>query len=385
MTLRRVCIVVSARASYSRVRTALLEIQAHPALDLHVVAVASALLDRYGGALHLMEEDGLQVAARASTVLDGHDPTTMATSTGLALLKLVTILENLRPDVVVTIADRYETLATATAAAYMNIPLVHLQGGEVTGSVDEKVRHAVTKLANLHLVSTPQAAQRVIAMGEDPRSVFVTGCPSIDLAVEASSRSDVAALEIIDDNGHPCHLDLSGDYVVVLQHPVTTEYTSSRWQILETLHAVRASGLPAVVCRPNEDAGSEGINSGIHAFRTDCGVDRFVYLDSLRPVIFLQLLKGSRCLLGNSSVGIRECSFMGVPVVNVGSRQSNRERGANVLDVPHDRKAIVEALRHQLESEPYASNTLYGTGCAGEKIAAILAEAPLNIEKHYVD
>ncbi len=383
MILRRVCIVVSARASYSRVRTALLAMQAHPALDLHVVAAASALLNRYGCVVHSMGEDGLQVAARASTVLDGHDPTTMATSTGLALLKLVTILENLRPDVVVTVADRYETLATATAAAYMNIPLAHLQGGEVTGSVDEKVRHAVTKLANLHLVSTPQAARRVIAMGEEPGSVFVTGCPSIDLAVEVS-QSGASALELVDDDGHTHQLDLSSDYVVVLQHPVTTEYTNACGQIVETLHAVRASGLPAVVCRPNEDAGSEGITNGMHAFHAEYGKGSFLYVDSLEPMDFLQLLKGSRCLLGNSSVGIRECSFMGVPVVNVGSRQGMRERGGNVLNVAHDRQAIIQALQSQLEIKSYPTNTLYGTGRSGEKIASILAETPLKIEKHYV-
>jgi len=382
MTPRRVSVVVSARPSYSRVKTALQAMERHPALDLHVVVTASALLERYGGVARVMAEDGLRVAARAATVLDGHDPTTMATSTGLALLKLVTILENIRPDLVVTVADRYETLATAVAAAYMNIPLVHLQGGEVTGSVDEKVRHAVTKLANLHLVSTPQARHRVVGMGEDPSSVFVTGCPSIDLADEVM-RSPSAGLDLIESHEGPLgRSDLPADYVVVLQHPVTTECEHARAQILETLYAVKDYATPAVVFQPNEDAGSEGACSGVRVFREREKGDHFLYVDSMRPTDFLRLLNGSRCLVGNSSVGIRECSYMGVPVVNIGSRQRNRDRGSNVLDVPHDRATIVEAIARQIEHGRYKRDTLYGSGGAGERIASILAETSVKIEKH---
>jgi UDP-hydrolysing UDP-N-acetyl-D-glucosamine 2-epimerase len=382
MTGRRVCVVVSARPSYSRVKTALLAMQSHPTLDLQVVVTASALLERYGGIARMLEEDGLRIAARAATVLEGHDPTTMATSTGLALLKLVTIFENLRPDVVVTIADRYETLATATAAAYMNIPLAHLQGGEVTGSVDEKVRHAVTKLADLHLVSTARAAQRVIAMGEDPKSVFVTGCPSIDLAVEVANPSRAGDLTE-QRRGTDRRLDLPADYVVVLQHPVTTECEQARAQMLETLHALRDCGVPAVIFHPNDDAGSEGTTRAIEEFRTSRNGDRLLYLDSLGPTDFLRLIHGSSCLVGNSSVGIREGSYLGVPVVNVGTRQKNRERAANVIDVAHDRASIAEALRRQLANGPYESDTLYGSGRAGERIASILTEVPLHIEKYF--
>ena len=381
MTRRRVCVVVSARPSYSRVKTALQAMQSHPALELQVVATASALLKRYGGVVHMMANDGIPIAARATTVVDGHTPTTMATTTGLALLKLVTVFENLEPDVVVTVADRYETLATATAAAYMNIPLAHLQGGELTGSVDEKVRHAVTKLANLHFVSTPRAAQRVLDMGEEPSSVFVTGCPSIDLAAQIKHTA-TDRRSLLEPYG--C-ADLPADYVVVLQHPVTTQCEQAQAQMLETLYGVQDCGIAAVIFEPNEDAGSEGTARAIEAFRAARQSDRFFYVDNMRPTDFLRLLDGSRCLVGNSSVGIRECSYLGVPVVNVGSRQLHRERGANVLDAPHDRTAIARALGRQIESGRYACDTLYGSGGAGEKIAAILADTPLTIEKHFAD
>ena len=181
---RKVCVVVTARPSYSRIKSALKAIQAHPDLELQLVVAASALLDRYGTVARYIEEDGFAIAARVYMVLEGENLTAMAKTTGLGLLELATVFDNLKPDVIVTIADRYETLATAVAASYMNIPVAHVQGGEVTGSIDEKVRHAVTKLSDLHFVATKRAAERVIRMGEAEATVFVTGCPSIDLAAE---------------------------------------------------------------------------------------------------------------------------------------------------------------------------------------------------------
>src|SRR5688500_17932499 len=182
MSKRRVCVVVTARPSYSRIKTALKAIQENPQLELQLVVAASALLDRYGTAVRFIEEDGFEIAARVYMVLEGENLASMAKSTGLGLLELATVFDNLKPDVVVTVADRFETLATAVAASYMNIPVAHVQGGEVTGSIDEKVRHSVTKLADRHLVSCDKAAERVIRMGEQPDAVCVTGCPSIDIA-----------------------------------------------------------------------------------------------------------------------------------------------------------------------------------------------------------
>src|SRR3982751_6798197 len=177
--MRKVCVVVTARPSYSRIKTALRAIQQHPDLELQLVVAASALLDRYGTAVNYIEGDGFPIAARVYMVLEGENPASMAKTTGLGMLELATVFDNLKPDIVVTVADRLETLATAVAASYMNIPVVHVQGGEVTGSIDEKVRHAVTKLADLHLVSTRGAGENVKRMGEETRKVFVTGCPSI--------------------------------------------------------------------------------------------------------------------------------------------------------------------------------------------------------------
>lgn len=378
---RKVCVVVTARPSYSRIKTALQAIQKHPSLKLQLVVAASALLDRYGTAIHYMEEDGFDIAARVYMVLEGANPTSMAKTTGLGLLELATVFDNLKPDVVVTIADRYETLATAVAASYMNLPVAHVQGGEVTGSIDEKVRHAVTKLADMHLTSTEKAAERVVRMGENADHVYVTGCPSIDLAAEVLRDPTLTFDPIEQYGGVGADLDLRDGYLVVMQHPVTTEFDQAKRHITETLHAVRDNGTPTLWFWPNVDAGSDGTSNGIRQFRESHHPDNIRFFKNMAPTDFLRLLYNSKCLIGNSSVGIRECSYLGVPVINIGSRQSGRDRGRNVVDVEYERTVIGEAIKKQTENGRYQSDTLYGDGKAGERIAHHLAKAPLHIEK----
>jgi UDP-hydrolysing UDP-N-acetyl-D-glucosamine 2-epimerase len=378
---RKVCVVVTARPSYSRIKTALQAINSRSGLDLQLVVAASALLDRYGTAVRTIEQDGFDIAARVYMVLEGENLAGMAKTTGLGLLELATVFDNLRPDVVVTIADRYETLATAIAASYMNIPVAHVQGGEITGSIDEKVRHAVTKLSNLHFASTQQAADRLVRMGESPATVFVTGCPSIDLAVDVARSPNLDFDPFEKYGGVGARLDVSGGYVVVMQHPVTTEYDGAREQTVETLHAVRDFGLPALWFWPNVDAGSDGTSNAIRAFREVERPTNIHFFKNFAPTDFLRLIYNSRCLVGNSSVGIRESSYLGVPVVNIGTRQEGRDRGKNVLDVGYGREAILGGIRRQLANGRYASDPMYGNGRAGERIADCLSTAPLTVEK----
>jgi UDP-hydrolysing UDP-N-acetyl-D-glucosamine 2-epimerase len=287
----------------------------------------------------------------------------------------------MRPDVVVTIADRYETLATATAASYMNIPLVHIQGGEVSGSIDDRVRHAVSKLANLHLVSTEGAAERLRRMGEDRTAIHVTGCPSIDIAAGVLNCPGLDFDPIRRYVGVGSPVDLSNGYIVVLQHPVTTEYESARSQATATLEAVCEVEIPVLWFWPNVDAGSDGTSKAIRAFRETFGPPNVHFFKNMKPDDFVRLVNDSRCVVGNSSVGIRECTFLGVPVVNIGSRQRGRERGDNVIDAPHEREAIINAIKHQIERGRYPTNHLYGDGRAGERIASVLASAPLVFDK----
>jgi UDP-hydrolysing UDP-N-acetyl-D-glucosamine 2-epimerase len=380
---RKVCVVVTARPSYARVKTALRAISEHRDLELQLVVAASALLERYGTAVDIIAGDGFDIAARVYMVLEGENLTSMAKTTGLGLLELATVLDNLRPDVVVTVADRYETLATAVAASYMNIPVAHLQGGEVTGSIDEKVRHAVTKLADLHLVSTAKGAERVIRMGERPDTVFVTGCPSVDLAAEILRQPALDFDPFVKYGGVGAPVDLSSNgFLVVMQHPVTTEYAAARSHMLETLHAIRDIGLPTLWFWPNVDAGSDGTSGAIRSFREIERPDNIHFFKNMTPTDFLRLVYNSRCIVGNSSVGIRECSFLGVPAVNIGTRQFGRERGSNVEDVDYDRTQIARAVEAHVARGRFESDSLYGDGTAGVKVADMLACRPLTIEKH---
>lgn len=381
MPKRKICVVVTARPSYSRIRTALRAIQHHADLELQLVVAASALLDRYGNAIQSIERDGFPIAARVYMVVEGENLVTSAKSTGLGLVELATVFDNLKPDAVVTIADRYETLANAVAASYMNIPVVHVQGGEVTGSIDEKVRHAVTKLSNLHLVSTQGAAERVKRLGEAPETVVITGCPSIDIAADVAARPALDFDPFVKYGGVGPNTDLSRGYLVVMQHPVTTEYEEARRQVEETLYAVKTMGLPILWFWPNVDAGSDGTSKGIRVFREREKPDNLHLFRNMFPEDFLRLLVHSTAIVGNSSVAIRECSFLGVPAVNVGTRQQGRERGANVIDVEHDRAAIAGAIREHMTRGRPSADHLYGDGRAGQRIADCLATVALTIEK----
>ncbi|HET6410136.1 MAG TPA: UDP-N-acetylglucosamine 2-epimerase [Chthoniobacteraceae bacterium] len=378
---RRICVVVTARPSYARIKTALQAIQAHPDLELQLVVAASAVLERYGEALKNIRKDGFDVAASVFMVLEGENLVTSAKSTGLGMMELATVFDNLKPHMVITIADRYETLATAAAASYMNIPLVHMQGGEVTGSIDEKVRHAVTKLSDYHFTCTDIAAERVRKMGEDPSAVFVTGCPSIDLANEVRNDPKLNFDPFMKYGGVGAPVNLADGYVVVLQHPVTTEYEDSRQHILETLYAVKEVNIPTLWFWPNVDAGSDGTSKGIRWFREEEKPSKFHFFKNMEPTDFLRLVYNSNAIVGNSSVAIRECSFLGAGAVNIGTRQAGRERGANVIDVEYNRHQIRDAIREHMNDAKKKPSTIYGDGSAGPRIAALLHKLPHKIEK----
>jgi len=289
------------------------------------------------------------------------------------MIELATVFDNLKPDMVLTVADRYETLATATAASFMGIPLVHLQGGEVTGSIDERVRHAVTKLADLHLTASASAAERVIRMGERAESVFNTGCPSIDLAAESLGTSSSEFVLNTERSGVGATVNLNNSFLVVMLHPVTSELEQARMQVELVLEAVRDVGIPAIWFWPNVDAGADGTSRGIRHFREVNPNAPIRFIKNVPPEDFLRVLRQCEVIVGNSSVALRECAFLGVPAVNIGSRQSGRDRGSNVLDVPFEKEPLQEAILTQMKRTNLKSDHLYGDGNSGRKIAEILA------------
>lgn len=381
MSKRKIAVVITARPSYSRVKTVLTAIQQHPDLELQLIVAASALLERYGSAVNYIQMDGFEIAAKVFNVLEGENLTAAAKTTGIGILELSTVFDNLKPDIVVTVADRFETMATAIAASYMNIPLAHLQGGEVTGNIDEKVRHSITKLADYHFVASESAKERVVRLGENPAFVFNTGCPSIDLAKEVKEHSTTLPFNPYEKyGGVGATPDLSNGYLVVMQHPVTNEYQDSRKHIEATLEAVYQLNRPTLWFWPNVDAGADGTSTGIRAFREQHQLPNVHFFKNMEGKDFLHLLHHADCLIGNSSVGIRECAYLGVPVVNIGTRQNRRDRGSNVVDVTYDVQAIKIAIEERIISSKQTSN-VYGGGDAGKQIAELLEQLPLQFHK----
>ena len=377
--MRKVCVVVASRANYARIKSVLCAVQSHPDLELQLIVGASAVLERFGSAVEVIERDGFRPDATVRLIIEGENPATMAKSTGLGLLELPTIFEMLEPDVVVTVADRFETISTAVAAAYMNIPVAHTQGGEVSGSIDESVRHAVTKLAHVHFPATELSARRIVAMGEDPEYVLNVGCPSIDLVAETDLGSSGQALEIFGGTG--AALDPDRPFILVMQHPVTTEFGRGLEQINQTLEAVTAVGTQALVFWPNVDAGSEEVAKGIRQFR-EMGRDRRVhFFRNLPPHQFFRLMAHCVCMVGNSSAALREGAFLGTPAVTIGSRQRGREAGDNVVRVGHEAEAIADAIRVQVAHGRYEPDLLFGDGSSGRRIADVLATVSPPIQK----
>jgi len=378
--VRKVCVVVGSRANYSSIKSAMRAVRDHPELQLQLVVGASALLDRYGTVVDVIERDGFEPDEKVFMLIEGETPGTMAKSTGLGLLELPTAFERLEPDVVITVGDRFETMSTALAATYMNIPLAHTMGGEVSGNIDESIRHAVTKFAHLHFPACTDAGDRIVRMGEPPETVHVVGCPRMDLVAEVLADGEDGLSDLF-DVGVGGEFDLDRPFLIVSQHPVTTEYGDGERQITETLKAVQEVGLPAVVLWPNADAGSEDIARGLRKFREHEDDSRLHFFKNLATDDYVKLMARTSCLVGNSSSAIREGSFIGTPAVNVGSRQEGRQRGSNVADVGYDRSQIVDALRAQIGHGRYEHEPIYGDGRAGERIADVLSRVELRLDK----
>lgn len=380
--MRKICVVVSSRANYSSIESAMRAIQEHPGLELQVVVGASALLDRFGEVVQIVEADGFRPDAKVHMIIEGETPLTMAKSTGLGLLELPTIFETLKPDIVITVGDRFETMATAIAAAYMNIPLAHTMGGEVTGTIDESIRHAVTKLAHIHFPANQQAAERIIRMGEDPETVHAVGCPRIDLVAEiAQNDGQLPERAWLEYEGVGGAANLDEPFLLVAQHPVTTEYGQGERQITETLLALHQLKIPTVMLWPNVDAGCEDVARGMRKFREHYRHDYIRFYKNFRIETYARLMMRCACMVGNSSAAIREGAFLGVPGVNIGTRQMGRERGRNVIDVDYDREQILDAIQRQLCNGRYLSDPIYGDGHAGERIANILSRCSVQIQK----
>lgn len=379
---KKICFVLVNRANYGRVRSLMLNIKKSKYFELQTVLISSTLLKKYGNLNELIKRDGIKVNYQLFNHIEGENLYTMTRSTGLALLDLSSIFQKLSPDIVFTIGDRYETLSTAITASFLNIYLVHLQGGELTGSIDEYVRHSVTKLSNLHLVSTKKCRARVIQMGENPKRVFNVGCPSIDIIKSTNLNKNIDFKKY--GNGVGYKIDHKKPYYVILLHPVTTKYKENSKLITEMIKVVKNLDHQTVWLWPNNDAGSNMLTKKIRSLRENNEKLKINFFINFAVEDYLRLISKCKCLIGNSSSGIRESSFLGIPVVNIGDRQKLRERGDNVIDTSANAKKIMKSLKI-ITKKKIKKTKLYGDGNSNKKIINILKKIDLNTNKSFYD
>jgi UDP-hydrolysing UDP-N-acetyl-D-glucosamine 2-epimerase len=356
------------------------EIKKNKNFELQVVLVSSPVLKKYGQLDEIIKKDRFKINASFFTHVEGENLDTMTKSTALCLLELSSCFKNLSPDIVFTIGDRYETLATAIAASYSNIYLCHLQGGELSGSIDDKVRHAVTKLSNLHFVATERSEIIVKSMGENPKNVFNVGCPSIDLIKKINFRAKPDLSKYKYGVGHK--LDLSKPYFVILLHPVTTNYSENLNLINNVIKSVANLKTQIAWLWPNNDAGANFITKKIRSFREKNKNLKINFFTNLETEDYLKLIKNSKCLIGNSSSGIRESAFLKVPAVNIGDRQNLREKADNVIDVEINSKKILKAIKIISQKEIKESK-IYGDGNSTKKIIKILLSTKITNNKSF--
>jgi UDP-hydrolysing UDP-N-acetyl-D-glucosamine 2-epimerase len=315
----------------------------------------------------VIKQQGFDIAAEVWSTIEGANLLTSAKETGALCAEAASVLDRLQPECVLVCADRHEVLAAAQAVAYLHLPLAHIQGGEHSGSIDDKIRDSITALADYHFPCTQLAAFRVYSLTGTCGRIWNYGCSAVDLAKRAQAEPAVTLAEL---GGAGDAIDLEQPFAVLVQHPVTDEAEQAHAQMADTLSALT---LPAVAFWPGEDAGAEGTSK---ALREAVGRDRGFPLHTVRnlpPSRFLRLLGQCAVLVGNSSAGIRESAYLGVPVVDIGTRQRNRQRAGNVLHVHHDSVEIHSAIERQIAHGRYQSSTLYGDGTAGERIAHVLA------------
>ena len=377
--MRKVCVFIGSRANYSSIKSVMLHLKENPKVQLQIVLGSSAILNRFGRVEELILKDGFTIDSKFYNNIEGENPVTMSKSTGLGIIEMTSVIDNLDPDIVIVVGDRFEMMSITISTAYTNRILVHTMGGEVTGTIDESIRHAITKFAHIHFPSNDDSKQRIIKLGEDPNYVFNFGCPRIDLV---KKELEIDSLSFLKENflknkgvGEPINFD--NKFLIVSQHPVTTEFGTNRENINETLNALNILKIPTIMLWPNIDAGSDEISKAIRSFREINECSWLTIYKNLPISHYIHLMNLTSCLIGNSSSGIREAEFIGTPVVNIGTRQHSRLKGKNVIDTNYNSESILKAINIQLEVKKYTSEMLYGSGFAGEQISKVLSEMDL--------
>jgi UDP-hydrolysing UDP-N-acetyl-D-glucosamine 2-epimerase len=379
---RRICFPITSRSYYGRSQLLIKKLHGHPDVELELMLAGSILLDKYSR--HIAEDieaAGFNISTSLFNVIEGGNHVAMAKTACLTALEFTNGFFAADPDLVVICGDRFEQLAIAMAAAYLNRTIAHIEGGDVSGSIDESVRHAITKLAHIHFVTNEDARRRVLVMGEDPKYVFNTG--SLDVEVASNVKSSITS-DRINSYGVGGIVDVEKPFLMVIQHPVTTE-TDNSAHLEQTLRAVSAIGMPTIWIWPNPDAGTGEMAGSLRHFREHAGHvgQAMRFITDLPVDEFIALLKVAACLVGNSSAGIKECSFLGTPVVNIGARQQGRLHDDNVVHVEYQAEAIVAAIRKQMAHGAYRPSEIYYRPNASQAIVDVLCSAELYTQKRF--
>lgn len=375
MKKRKVVVVTGTRADYGIYYSVLKAIEKHPDLELSLVVTGMHLSPEFGNTVREIEKDGFKIDATVDMLLSADTGSAIAKSVGIGLMGMAQAFEALNPDIMVVLGDRGEMLAAAIAAEYMNIPIAHIHGGDLTGTVDEIVRHAITKLSHIHFTATPKSAERVLKLGEEKIRVYVVGSPSIDYIknLKLIKRSVMEQM---------FNLDTSKPILLMTQHPVSTEIEHTEKQIRETMEALVELKEQTIVTYPNSDWGGRIIIRVIQQYQDQPFLKIY---KNLSQDDYLNLLKLVDVMVGNSSSGIIEAPSFGLPVVNIGTRQDGRERAENVIDVGYNKDEIVSAVRKALFDEDFKKRAKqcinpYGDGNTGPRIADILSKIRLSPE-----
>jgi UDP-hydrolysing UDP-N-acetyl-D-glucosamine 2-epimerase len=362
---RKICVVLVDRANYGRIFPVMKAIKDDTNLDLYTLCAGTMLLERFGRAEQIVRADGFNIDGRVFIEIEGSIPVTMSKSIGLGIIEFSSEFQRLMPDIVLLIGDRYEALAAAIAAAYMNIPIAHIQGGEISGSIDESARHAITKFAHLHFPATERSANYIRRMGENPEHVFNFGCPSGDYIAKLDLE---LPKEVFLGLGVGKPIDLDKPFLLVTLHPVTTDFEKDFDHAEQLIKALDELSHPTIWIWPNIDAGSDLISKALRSYRENKSVDWLYLVKNLDPLTYQKILKRASCAVGNSSSFVRDSTFSGTPVVLVGERQFGREHGENLINCPFKHQEIIYSIRKQLLHGHYKPSGLYGNGNASQQI-----------------
>ena len=370
---KKILVTTGTRAEYGLLRPILNEIVKSKKLKLHLIVTGTHLSKKHGYTINEIKNDGFKISSSFNMIPKDDSLFSLSKSIGTGILNFSEIFNKIKPDFNLVLGDRAEMLASAITASQMNIPNVHIHGGDKSGGIDEYNRHAITKLSNIHFAATKKSKERIIKMGENPKYVFFTGSPSLDEVIQ-NKITDKKMLE------KKYNIQFNGDEILLLQHPVTTQIELSDKQILNTLKAITKIRRTTIIIAPNSDPGNKIIFQYINSFTKK--YDFIKLYPSLPRSDYLGILKNCGVLVGNSSSGIIESTLFQTPVVNIGIRQEGREKDKNVLDIKNDsitliHNTIIKALKNKKSSNKL-TNYIYGRGNTAKKIVCIL-------EKIHVD